>query len=166
MTVPVRLFRRISIALLVTAFAVGASVLPRLASARAAALPAGDASPVLGEPEARQGLSGVQTLMLELEEPAAAAEYGRSLSRGVVRSEAVRAAQSQKARNRAAQARTLGALQGASRGAKVLYQVQNAYNGIAIRADVKDLPALRKLPNVKAVHPIRPVERGTRAACP
>jgi subtilisin family serine protease len=46
----------------------------------------------------------------------------------------------------------------AAAGASVLFDYQDAYNGIAVRAALKDIGALQSLPGVVAVHPSRTFE--------
>jgi subtilisin family serine protease len=128
--------------------------------------PMAGAEPVSGAVDPPEGLSGVHAFMLELEQPAAAASYTRSLSRGAGRADAGRAARAQHARNRTAQAETLAAFGKTARGVRPLFQVQSAYNGIAIQADARDVPALRELPNVKAIHLIPIVHRENAGGVP
>ena len=73
------------------------------------------------------------------------------------------AARAQMVRIRGAQQRVLARLGNFGRSARVLYNVQTAYNGIAARIDVGILPQLRGHADVKAVHalPIHQLENST-----
>jgi minor extracellular serine protease Vpr len=51
----------------------------------------------------------------------------------------------------------------ASAGARVLFDYQDAYNGLAVRAALKDIAALQSLPGVVAVHPSRTFTRDNTA---
>lgn len=47
----------------------------------------------------------------------------------------------------------------AQRQAQVLYRTQRVYNGIAVRLPPAQVAALARLPGVRAIHPLRPVQR-------
>lgn len=102
---------------------------------------------------------GVHTYLVELEEPAASQAFVRSRARGESGAVAAEQAKNQKLRNKKAQERLLRAIPSAAKGARPLFQVQMALNGVAVRADAADAAALRGLPEVKSVRRIMPAER-------
>jgi hypothetical protein len=91
-------------------------------------------------------------LMLELKQPAAAEVYAAQKDSGASNAAAGQDAAAQKDRNEAAQAAVLALL--AARNVDVLYQVQTAYNGIAVQASPALADELGNLPGVEAVHQI------------
>ena len=93
-------------------------------------------------------------VMLELlDDPIVVAQYAKA-GNGKARNAQVQIAVAQKTKIEAAQKTTLNALNTSGIKNTYLYQVKNAYNGIAIQADAKDLAQLAKLPGVKALHRI------------
>jgi subtilisin family serine protease len=53
-----------------------------------------------------------------------------------------------------AQQRMVSSLQSANIGASVIYRTQRVYNGIAVRVNANKLVEIRRLPGVKAIHPL------------
>jgi len=104
--------------------------------------------------------SGPVPLMLELKQPAAAAVYADQKDSGASTAAAGQSAAAQKDRNEAVQAALLKTL--ADKGITVLYQVQTAYNGVAVEASSAQMDDLAALPNVDAVHQI-PLELRSNA---
>jgi subtilisin family serine protease len=103
-------------------------------------------------------------VMIELTGEPTARTYARILSStpavralgADVTAQATVAAQQQLAQVEAAQKSLLPALTGAEIGAEVIYRVQRVYNGIAVYVDPARVDAIRRLPGVKAVHPLVP----------
>jgi subtilisin family serine protease len=65
-----------------------------------------------------------------------------------------------------AQQTLLTQLQNPKYSLKVIYQVQEVYNGIAVIVDAKYLNELSKLPGVVAIHELHPVERDNASSVP
>ncbi len=120
----------------------------------------GEVSPPLGQS------TGSVALMLEMNEDSSGATYNTATAQGASESDAGQQARAQKARNEGVQQQTLNALRGAVPGATVLYQVQTAYNGIAVQADASAVPQLAALPGVRAVHLIPLLSRDNAASVP
>jgi hypothetical protein len=80
--------------------------------------------------------------------------------------QALQAAQAQLARVEQAQQTLLNALSSPDLDATVINRLQKVYNGIAVQVEAGKLADLRKLPGVKAIHPVRPVERASNAGVP
>lgn len=98
-------------------------------------------------------------VLVELQDPPAAVVYGNVLqSSGLPREAAVReavaAAQVQLQKIETAQRQFDSALAGLPVPTDEVYRVQKAYNGISLWVDAEDVRSLRKLPGVKAVHPV------------
>jgi subtilisin family serine protease len=114
--------------------------------------------------------SGEVDVMIELNDEPTARVYARSLgnqsdraANPQERAAAQAAARAQMARIRGAQQRVLAQLAAAGRNARVLYDVQTAYNGIAAKIDASLVPQLRANPDVKAVErlPIHTIDNST-----
>jgi hypothetical protein len=110
--------------------------------------------------------TGTLNLMLELADAPAGAAYANARGRGASAAAAGQEGRAQKARAEQAQQAVLGALPSAAPGARALYQVQTAYNGIAVLADAGTIPQLRRLPGVKAVHIIPLLTRDNASSVP
>ncbi|MBW7883282.1 MAG: S8 family serine peptidase [Caldilineaceae bacterium] len=92
-------------------------------------------------------------VMLELDNAPAAVVYADALAGTAVSAAAATAtAQSQLARIEQAQQLTMAALQALH--IPVIFRTQRVYNGIAVLAPPEELPLLRNLPGVAAVHPL------------
>lgn len=105
------------------------------------------------------GEAGTVTVMVELQDPPAAVVYGNVLRssdlppEGASR-EAVAAAQLQLRKIEIAQLQLDSALAGLPVPFEEIYRVKRAYNGVALQIDAQGVEALRRLPGVKAVHPM------------
>jgi subtilisin family serine protease len=125
------------------------------------------APPPVGEVQPRQDdPTGPVSLMLELVEASAATTFADATAQGSSEADAGQRASAQKARNEQAQGRTVAALTGAVPAARVIYRVQTAYNGVAVRADAGKIGQLRGLPGVKAVHIIPLLTPDTSSSAP
>lgn len=102
--------------------------------------------------EALEALSG--PVMIELAGEPSAAVYAEQRSRGASKADAGRAGKAQKAKNVEAQRVVLDAIQARGIDVTPLYQVQAAYNGVAVQASAGQAAALAALPGVAAVHQI------------
>jgi subtilisin family serine protease len=103
---------------------------------------------------------GKVAVMIELAEAPAAVAYGQARSgatgtKGRADSVAVAAARSRLASIERAQQTVLGSLRATD--AQVLYRVQKAYNGIAARVNMRDIPQIRRMPGVKSVQMLVPM---------
>jgi hypothetical protein len=102
---------------------------------------------------------GTMNVMVELDGAPAVVAYSQARENAAAGvgadAAAVGAARSQVAAIESAQQGVLSGLRGLK--VDVLYRVQRAYNGIAVRATARQLGALRALPGVKAVHRITPL---------
>ena len=114
--------------------------------------------------------TGEVDVMIELNDEPTARVYAQALSNQSDRAAnpqqhaaAQGAARAQMARIRGAQQRVLAQLAAAGRNARVLYNVQTAYNGIAAKIDAGILPQLRANADIKAVHrlPIHYIDNST-----
>ncbi len=102
---------------------------------------------------------GTIPVMIELtDDPIVVAQYATS-GAGIATNAQVQIAVAQKSKIETAQATTLAALKNSNVKYTYLYQVKNAYNGIAILADAGDLKTLAALPGVKQLHRITTMER-------
>jgi uncharacterized repeat protein (TIGR01451 family) len=105
--------------------------------------------------------TGRVQVLVEFADVPAARVYGETLRASLAqhlsaeqaKAAAVRAAQNQIRRIVPMQERFLAAVPGAL-GAREIYRVQKAYNGIALDVDAAGVAALRSLPGVHAVHPL------------
>ncbi len=97
-------------------------------------------------------------VMVELKEQPAAKVFAASVASGAQAADASAASVSHTARLESAQVSMLPALTGADIGAKVIFRVQKAFNGIALSVDPTKLDAIKALPNVKSVRPMIPQE--------
>ncbi|HSD47054.1 MAG TPA: S8 family serine peptidase, partial [Pyrinomonadaceae bacterium] len=114
--------------------------------------------------------TGEINVMIELFDTPTARVYAQALgnqndraANPQERASARGAAQAQMARIRGAQQRVLARLGNFGRSARVLYQVQTAYNGIAARIDAGIVSQLRGSADVKAVHalPIHTIDNSS-----
>jgi len=99
-------------------------------------------------------LQGVRGVIVELEDTPSALVYADKLNQSA--DLAVQSAVAQTARIQQKQSTLMAALQSKAIKYTELYRVQKVYNGIALKLDTKDIPALLKLPGVKAIHPLIP----------
>ena len=147
---------------LITAFAVLAAL---LASGAGSAVPgdmevnAGDG--VLASLDATGG-----AVMLELEGEPAAVTYAKARGRGASKEDAGRESKASKEAAEQAQGGVLASLDASGIDAEPLYQVQTAYNGIAVQAAPGAIAALAELPGVTAVHEIPLVELDNHSSVP
>ncbi len=95
--------------------------------------------------------SGEIKVVIELADTPSLVTYTAERARGTG-IQAETQARAQLTRIEQAQRRLLAPL--GTLNADVIYRVQRAYNGIAVRVDASKLPAIAALPNVKAVHPL------------
>ncbi|HSF43151.1 MAG TPA: S8 family serine peptidase, partial [Thermoanaerobaculia bacterium] len=103
--------------------------------------------------------AGTVTVMVELQDPPAAVVYGNVLrSSGLppegASREAVAAAQLQLRKIELAHLQLDSSLAALPVPFEEIYRVKRAYNGIALQVDAEGIEALRRLPGVKAVHPL------------
>ena len=105
-------------------------------------------------------------VMLELAGEPSAVTYTKARSLGASEADAGKAGKASKDRNEQAQGAVLADLQSAGIDATLLYQVQSAYNGIAVQAAPGTLDELAALPGVAAVHVIPLVELDNHSSVP
>ena len=124
-----------------------------------------------GDLEQQLPESGEVDVIIELADEPTARVYSRLLgnksdraANPQERAAAQGSARAQLARIKSAQQRVQAHLN-SSRGNRVLYSVQSAYNGIAARVDAASIPGLRAHPDVKGVYalPIHYLENSTSA---
>jgi subtilisin family serine protease len=96
--------------------------------------------------------SGRTGALIELDTSSTLATYRGTAPRG--RSAASAAAKAQYALIKTAQARVASLLPSVAPGSRLLYRTHSVLAGIAVYTDVRDLPRLRTMSGVKAVHPI------------
>ncbi|HEU4328092.1 MAG TPA: S8 family serine peptidase [Roseiflexaceae bacterium] len=135
-------------------------------SAPAAQPPAGydQITPGDAAPDALADVVGPIHAMIELtDEPTIVTTTRAARARGV---DARQAGRTQKNRIERAQQTVLGQIRSAGMKARVLYQVQSAYNGIAVHADGATLRQIRNLPGVKDVRPLMLLERTNAVSVP
>ena len=112
--------------------------------------------------------------IIELEGPPVAEVYARTLRSLKIGTHATQSAETQaaiaaqtrlqKSRNEAAQTALLAELTKAAPQTKVVFRVQNAFNGIAVQASDADAARLRRLPGVKSVRRLAVMERDRATA--
>ncbi|HEX4965895.1 MAG TPA: IPTL-CTERM sorting domain-containing protein [Thermoanaerobaculia bacterium] len=118
----------------------------------------GQALPQIGEVKVTPPGNGPVNVLVELKQAPAAVIYGNTLrqnaglSKDRAQALAVSAAREQIQAVKAEQQKFDAVLAGLPAGAKEIYRVQKAYNGIAFQVDSSQVPALQRLPGVKAVH--------------
>ena len=105
-------------------------------------------------------------VMLELAGEPSAVTYTKARSLGASKADAGKAGKASKERNEQAQGAVLADLQSAGIDATPLYQVQSAYNGIAVQAAPGTIDELAALPGVAAVHVIPLVELDNHSSVP
>ena len=105
-------------------------------------------------------------VMLELAGEPSAVAYAKARGMGASTDDAGKLGKARKQANEQAQAVTLEALQSSGIDATPLYQVQSAYNGIAVQAAPGTLAELAELPGVVAVHEIPLVELDNHSSVP
>ena len=105
-------------------------------------------------------------VMLELAGEPSAVTYTKARSMGASKADAGKAGKASKERNEQAQGAVLADLQSAGIDATPLYQVQSAYNGIAVQAAPGTIDELAALPGVAAVHVIPLVELDNHSSVP
>jgi subtilisin family serine protease len=92
-------------------------------------------------------------VLIELDARPTTQVYADAKARGNT-AQATAEAQRQLATINQAQQRMLSSLQSATIGATVIYRTQRVYNGIAVRVSADKLAEIRRLPGVKAIHPV------------
>jgi subtilisin family serine protease len=105
----------------------------------------------VGGPMATASGAGTAKVIIELTGEPTAVVYSKNLNSGN-KAQAVTAAQAQLVANEQAQQQLLSQLQGLN--ATVLYRTQRVLNNIAVRVNVRDLPAIMKMSGVKSVRPL------------
>jgi subtilisin family serine protease len=105
-------------------------------------------------------------VMLELAGEPSAVTYTKARGLGASEADAGKAGKASKERNEQAQGAVLAGLQSAGIDATPLYQVQSAYNGIAVQAAPGTIDELAALPGVAAVHVIPLVELDNHSSVP
>jgi subtilisin family serine protease len=105
-------------------------------------------------------------VMLELAGEPSAVAYANARALGASEASAGAAGVARKRANEQAQADVLANIESAGIEATTLYQVQSAYNGIAVQADAGAVSDLMELPGVKAVHVIPLVELDNHSSVP
>ena len=105
-------------------------------------------------------------VMLELAGQPSAVAYANARALGASEASAGAAGVARKRANEQAQADVLDNIASAGIDATTLYQVQSAYNGIAVQADAGAVSDLMDLPGVKAVHVIPLVELDNHSSVP
>lgn len=108
--------------------------------------------------------SGTVSAVIELQAPPAVLAYSDARGRGVRTEAAGLESQRAFAQIERSQQALLAPLSRA--GAQVIYRVQRAYNGIAVRVDASKLAELAGLPGVKAIHPLVPKHIDNIASVP
>jgi subtilisin family serine protease len=105
-------------------------------------------------------------VMLELAGDPSAVAWTKARKGGASEASAGQTSTARKDANEAAQADVVQRLERAGIDATVLYQVQTAYNGIAVQAAPGEISDLANLPGVKAVHVIPLVELDNHSSVP
>jgi subtilisin family serine protease len=105
-------------------------------------------------------------VMLELAGEPSAVTYTKARGMGASESDAGRAGKSRKQANERAQGDVIADIASSGIDATVLYQVQTAYNGIAVQAEPGAVADLLDLPGVAAVHEIPLVELDNHSSVP
>ncbi|MEV7602769.1 S8 family serine peptidase [Kitasatospora sp. NPDC089797] len=134
-----------------------------------AAAPASGGPPTAGPPSGRR-----TSVLLELTTEAAAPAWrraGESARRAqrpaeTVRQEAARAGAGQRSRAGEALDRLADAVHRSAPAARELYRTRTLLTGLAVSAPAEQLPALRALPGVRAVHPIVNKQRDNAYSVP
>jgi subtilisin family serine protease len=132
----------------------GASIPHRIAAARTAPDAAGTAAAPQGVDASLRGAKGTVSVMLELDQAAAATSYAAKLHQG--RQAANGAFRSQTQAVQGTQRSVERAFTRTSTRAKLLFATHALYAGVAVTTDASRLAALAKLPGVKAIHPLSP----------
>ncbi len=102
---------------------------------------------------------GTLPVMIELlDDPIVVARFATK-NIGKTKNAQVQIAVDQKSIIESAQTNTISSLKNSSVKYTYLYQVKNAYNGIAILTDAGNLAELARLPGIKALHRIQTLER-------
>jgi subtilisin family serine protease len=104
--------------------------------------------------------------MLELAGEPSAVAYAKARRLGASEAAAGQTGVATKEANEAAQSAVVQRIAQAGIDAAVLYQVQSAYNGIAVQASAGEVDDLMKVPGVKAVHVIPLVELDNHSSVP
>jgi subtilisin family serine protease len=104
--------------------------------------------------------------MLELAGEPSAVTYAKARGMGASETDAGQAGKARKRANERAQGDVIADIASSGIDATVLYQVQTAYNGIAVQADAGAVSDLLDLPGVAAVHVIPLVELDNHSSVP
>ena len=105
-------------------------------------------------------------VMLELEGTPSALAYAEARKLGASQADAARAGKARKAENEKAQENVVAALKSKGINATPLFDMQTAYNGIAVQAAPGTVADLAALPGVKAVHAIPLVSLDNHSSVP
>jgi subtilisin family serine protease len=105
-------------------------------------------------------------VMLELTGAPSTVAYATARSLGASKQDAGAAGKLRKQANEQAQEAVLGSISRSGIDATTLFQVQSAYNGIAVQAAPGTVAKLAALPGVKAVHPIPLVSLDNHSSVP
>jgi subtilisin family serine protease len=105
-------------------------------------------------------------VMLELSGEPSAVAYANARELGATEAAAGQAGKARMRANEAAQSEVLANIQSAGIDATVLYQVQSAYNGIAVQAEPGAVSDLMDVPGVSAVHVIPLIELHNHSSVP
>jgi subtilisin family serine protease len=108
----------------------------------------------------------VGPVMVELTGAPSAVVYANARKQGQSEAQAGNAAEARAAANEAAQDRVLAAIDTQDIAATPLYDVQTAYNGVAVQAEPGAADALAALPGVKALHAIPLVTLDNHSSVP
>ena len=106
------------------------------------------------------------SVMIELAGEASAVTYAKARSMGASEASAGEAGKASKRANERAQGDVIADIASSGIDATVLYQVQTAYNGIAVQAEPGAVYDLLELPGVAAIHEIPLVELDNYSSVP
>ncbi|MDQ5826504.1 MAG: S8 family serine peptidase [Chloroflexota bacterium] len=153
-----RMYVRMSMLVMLAAILVAAGIAPSIQASQvtqhAAPKSASDFAQVdAAVSEALHKANGPTPLMIELTGLPATVAYSQAGGgKNSASASAVQAGKQQSASNEQAQQAVLRSLSAVAPSAKVLYQVQKAYNGIAVIADSQAVAQMRNIPGIKAIH--------------
>jgi len=105
-------------------------------------------------------------VMVELQGEPATVTYAKARALGASKADAAKAGKASTSANEQAQGAVLASIQSSGIDAVTLYQVQSAYNGIAVQAAPGAASELAALPGVKAVHAIPLVQLDNHSSVP
>jgi subtilisin family serine protease len=150
----VRISMLVMLAMIVVAAGIAPSIQASQVTRHADPRPASDIAQVdAAVSEAFSRTDGPTPLMIELTGVPATVAYSQAGGgKNSASAVAVQAGKQQSARNEQAQQAVLRSLSAVAPSARVLYQVQKAYNGIAVMADSQAVAQMRNIPGIKAIH--------------